>query len=129
MSAVLLPHTQAGEIDWAGTEAHIARTYEAGLTPGVNMDTGYVQLLDEPTKHRVLDVAREVTGGAFAAGAFVADEAGASVDLAAYHRAVADIADRGGTPVIFPSHGLNGGSEEDWVAALATIGGETDRFL
>ena len=45
MSAVLLPYTADGEIDWAAVEAHIARTAEAGLTPAVNMDTGYVQLL------------------------------------------------------------------------------------
>ncbi len=45
MSAVLLPFTADGEIDWDATEAHIDRTVEAGLTPAVNMDTGYVQLL------------------------------------------------------------------------------------
>ena len=46
MSAVLLPYTAAGAIDWADVEAHVARTAAAGLTPAVNMDTGYVQLLD-----------------------------------------------------------------------------------
>ena len=45
MSAVLLPYTVDGEIDWPNVEAHIARTHDAGLTPAVNMDTGYVQLL------------------------------------------------------------------------------------
>jgi dihydrodipicolinate synthase/N-acetylneuraminate lyase len=129
MSAVLLPHTAEGEIDWAATEAHIGRTHDAGLTPGVNMDTGYVQLLDTPTKLRVLDLARQVTAGNFAAGAFVADEPGATFDLSAYQVAVDDITQRGGTPVIFPSHGLNGGTEGEWIDALAAIGAGTDRFL
>ncbi|MDG2026938.1 MAG: dihydrodipicolinate synthase family protein [Acidimicrobiales bacterium] len=129
MSAVLLPHTQAGEIDWAATEAHIARTHDVGLIPGVNMDTGYVQLLDHASKLRVLDLAAQVTGGSFAAGAFVADEDGDRVDIAAYVEAATDIASRGGTPVIFPSHGLNRGTEDDWIAALTSIGAELDRFL
>ena len=74
-------------------------------------------------------MARDVTGGAFSAGAFVADDEGDPFDLAAYVAAATDIADRGGTPVIFPSHGLNGGSEGQWIEALAGIGGEVDRFL
>lgn len=129
MSAVLLPHTAAGEIDWDATAAHIARTHEAGLTPGVNMDTGYVQLLDRPTVERVLDLAAEITGGRFAAGAFVADAEGDDFDLAAYVDAATAIADRGGTPVIFPSHGLNAGEESQWIDSLAAIGAELDRFL
>ena len=129
MSAVLLPHTGDGDIDWAATEAHIARTHQAGLTPGVNMDTGYVQLLDGATKLRILDLARDVTGGRFAAGAFVADGEGDRFDLGAHVDAATAIAERGGLPVIFPSHGLNAGSEGDWIEALAAIGGELDRFL
>jgi len=129
MSAVLLPYTAAGDIDWSATEAHIARTHDAGLVPGVNMDTGYVQLLDAETKIRVLDLAQQVTGGNFAAGAFVADRAGDSVDVEAYVSAATDIASRGGIPVIFPSHGLNAGTEGEWIEALAAIGSELDQFL
>ena len=47
MSAVLLPHTAVGAIDWPAVAAHVERTVDAGLTPAVNMDTGYVQLLSE----------------------------------------------------------------------------------
>jgi dihydrodipicolinate synthase/N-acetylneuraminate lyase len=129
MSAVLLPYTSDGEIDWSATEAHIARTHDAGLVPGVNMDTGYVQLLDSETKLRVLDLAQQVTGGNFAAGAFVADSEGDPLDLGGYVAAAADIAERGGTPVVFPSHGLNSGTEGEWIDALAGIGAELDEFL
>src|SRR6185312_14669636 len=48
MSAILLPFTESGEIDWPGFTAHAERTAAAGLTPAVNMDTGFGNLLDEP---------------------------------------------------------------------------------
>ena len=63
MSAVLLPVTPDGEIDWSAAEAHIARTVDAGLTPAVNMDTGYVQLLTDAQKTEVLDRATTLTAG------------------------------------------------------------------
>ncbi len=129
MSAVLLPHTADGDIDLVATEAHIARTHDAGLVPGVNMDTGYVQLLDDATKRQVLDLAAGATDGRFVAGAFVADSPGDRFDLEAYLSACGDIAERGGTPVIFPSHGLNSGSETEWIDALAAIAERVDRFL
>jgi dihydrodipicolinate synthase/N-acetylneuraminate lyase len=129
MSAVLVPHTAEGAIDWPAVEAHVARTCAAGLTPAVNMDTGYVQLLTDDDRRRVLDVARSVTDGAFVAGAYVADGPGAGFDAPAYARAAAEVAERGGTPVVFPSHGLNGLDDEGWVAALELIGAGLDRFI
>src|SRR3954468_6892793 len=89
MSAVLLPYTVDGDIDWASFEAHVARTHGAGLTPAVNMDTGYVQLLEPGDRERVLDLAATVTGGDFVAGAYLADENGAPFDLDG-HLAAAD---------------------------------------
>ena len=129
MSAVLLPYTPAGDIDWIATEAHVARTAAAGLTPAVNMDTGYVQLLGEDDKRRVLDVTAELTGGDFVAGAFVSDEPGAGFHLAGYQRACEAIAERGGVPVVFPSHGLNALDDDGWVDALDRIGEQIDRFI
>ncbi len=52
MSAILLPFLPDGTIDWAAFEAHVVRTADAGLVPAVNMDTGYVQLLDDADGHR-----------------------------------------------------------------------------
>ena len=129
MSAVLLPYGADGEIDWPAVEAHVVRTAEAGLTPAVNMDTGYVQLLGEADKAKVLDLTAQVTGGDFVAGAYVADREGDRFDLPAYVAAATAIAERGGTPVVFPSHGLNCLEEERWVAALAGFGQEVDRFI
>ncbi|MEL7207412.1 MAG: dihydrodipicolinate synthase family protein, partial [Actinomycetota bacterium] len=129
MSAVLLPHTAAGEIDWPAFEAHVQRTAEAGLTPAVNMDTGYVQLLDAAARTEVLDRTRELVGGAFVAGAFVADAEGDPFDPDAYRSAAEAIEERGGTPVVFPSHGLNALSDDAWVAALAEVATGLDRFI
>jgi dihydrodipicolinate synthase/N-acetylneuraminate lyase len=129
MSAVLLPFTTVGEIDWDAAEAHIARTLGAGLTPAVNMDTGYVQLLDERQQLAVLDRTAALAGGDFVAGAYVRDEPGADFDLDGYLRAGDTIAARGGTPVIFPSYGLNSLDDDGWVAALTAIGMRIDRFI
>ncbi len=129
MSAVLVPFTTDGEIDWHAVEAHIARTHEVGLTPAVNMDTGYVQLLNEVDKEHVLDLAATVTGGAFVAGAYVPDTTGAPLDLDAYRRASDAITRRGGTPVIFPSHGLNELDDDGWVDAHRAIATHIDRFI
>ena len=129
MSAVLLPHTLDGQIDWAATEAHVARTHAAGLTPAVNMDTGYVQLLVPAEKLRVLELTQRITGGEFVAGAYVLDDEADVFDADAYVAAATQVADHGGIPIIFPSHGLNALGDEPWVEALAAIGARLDRFI
>ena len=129
MSAILLPLTADGALDRAALEAHIARTAAAGLTPAVNMDTGYVQLLDRATQDEILDLAGQAAPDGFVAGAFVADAPGDPFDEAAYAEAMDAIARRGGTPVIFPSHGLNGLDPDDWVAGLERLGATVDRFI
>ena len=129
MSAVLLPFTADGGIDWPAVEAHVGRTVAAGLTPAVNMDTGYVQLLDDADKQHVLDLAANATGGNFVAGAYVADGPHDSFDFDAYAAATAAVTARGGTPVVFPSHGLNALEEGEWIGALAAIGATVDRFI
>ena len=129
MAAVLLPWIDGAGPDWPAFEAHVARTAAAGLVPAVNMDTGYVQLLAPADVDRALDIAASVTGGRFVAGAFVADQAGDGFDLGRHAATAAEVAARGGTPVVFPSHGLNGLDDAGWVAALAAVGAELDRFV
>jgi hypothetical protein len=93
------------------------------------MDTGYVQLLDETTRTKILDVCRSISGPDFVAGAFVADQPGDRLDLAAYVRAAGAVAERGGIPIVFPSNALSELPEDRWVGALADIGSEVGRFL
>ncbi|WP_241432179.1 dihydrodipicolinate synthase family protein [Ilumatobacter nonamiensis] len=129
MSAILLPFLTDGSIDWAAFEAHVSRTSDAGLTPAVNMDTGYVQLLDDDTIVRVLDATSSLTGGNFVAGAFVADEPGSPFDPGALARSARAISERGGTPVVFPSNGLSSLASEEWIGAHAALGAEVGSFI
>jgi len=128
MSAVLLPHTAGGAVDWDGLAAHVARTAGAGLTPAVNMDTGFVQILDEATRDRVLEVAAANSDG-FVAGAHLDDRAGDRFDLEGYRRQIDRIVARGGLPMVFPTHGLTALDGEGWVDAHATLAKQCDRFL
>src|SRR4029079_15579365 len=79
---------------------------------------------------RVLEVAEAQRGPTgFVAGAFVADEPGSAFDLDAYLRAMESIAAPGGTPVVFPSYGLNALGGAEWVAAHEAFGRRFDRFI
>jgi dihydrodipicolinate synthase/N-acetylneuraminate lyase len=133
ISAVLLPVTADGAIDWDGFAAHVARTVAAGIVPAVNMDTGYVHCLDGATRRRVLEMAREVIGPAFAgdlvAGACVVDEAGAPFDERGYLAECEPILAAGATPVLFPSHGLNAGSEVDTVTRTGSLAARLPSFI
>ena len=130
ISAILLPFDSGGEVDWPSFEAHVQRTAAAGLTPAVNMDTGYVNLLDEATRLAVLERTRRTLAGApFVAGAFVKDSTGSRFDLAAYSRQIDAIQTHGGTPVIFQSFGLVKQSDEDVERAYRQIGERCDRFI
>jgi dihydrodipicolinate synthase/N-acetylneuraminate lyase len=129
LSAILLPFGADGAIDWPAFRAHIERTAAAGLTPAVNMDTGYVNLLDDATRLRVLDETQAVAGSRFVAGAFVADRPGDAFDRDAYLRQIEPIARRGGTPVIFQSYGLTGQDGDGVVAAYGEIGRRGGPFI
>ncbi len=129
-SAILLPFEPGGAVDWAAFAAHARRTAEAGLTPAVNMDTGYVNLLEDDLRDEVLRRTREALGGGpFLAGAFVADRPGDAFDRDAYLRRIESIAGFGGTPVVFQSHGLTSLDDDALVDAYAEIGRHCDRFL
>lgn len=140
-AAVLLPHLDEATIDWESFRVLLERTLAAGLTPAVNMDTGFVQLLDAATRARVLATTADVVAdhgaardsdlGAdpFLAGAFIADSPGDPFDLAAYVEAALEVRSAGGTPVVFPSYGLNGLEAEEWVDAHRGIAAEVDRFV
>ena len=112
MSAVLLPLTDDRDPDWPAFDAHVSRTAEAGLTPAVNMDTGYVHLLDTAAQQQVLDRTTELTNGRFVAGAL--DVAGA-----------VDVRERGGIPVLVPNDRLS----SDVVAAYREVGERVDQFI
>ncbi len=130
MSAILLPFRSDLSIDWDAFAAHVARTHAAGIAPAVNMDTGYVQLIDDATRRQALAIARETVGsGEIVAGACVADAAGAAFDEGAYGRQLDMIAAAGGIPVIFPSFGLTTGSDADFIARVRRLAARVERFI
>ena len=129
MSAVLLPFDDAGAIDWNTFARQIERTVEAGLRPALNMDTGYVQLLDAAERTRVLEIARANADGSFVAGAEVSDAAGATFDADRYKREIERVEAHGGLPIVFPSHGMGDLSAQEWVAAHRGFARDCDAFL
>ena len=131
MSAILLPYTPDCRIDWDAFAAHVARTAAAGITPAVNMDTGYVQLIDDATRRQALTIARETLGprGEMVAGACVVDAPAAAFDEAGYGRQFDMIAAAGAIPVIFPSHGLTAGTDADFVGRIERLGTRVERFI
>jgi dihydrodipicolinate synthase/N-acetylneuraminate lyase len=130
ISAILLPFTDTGDIDWQGFTAHCARTSESGLIPAVNMDTGFGNLLTFEERIAVLDATRSVLGGRpFAAGVFVGDAPGAKFDREGYLRSLQTVLERGGIPVIFQSYGLTSLHDTDLIAAYEEIGKFCDNFI
>jgi hypothetical protein len=108
----------------------VRQTVNVGLIAAVNMDTGYVQLIDDDTRARVLRIAAEhAAASGFVAGAFVTDQPGAQFNADAHLAAMDLVVAAGGTPVVFPSHGLNALNEQEWVAAHEAFGKRFDRFI
>lgn len=123
MSAILLPLQEDASIDWASWEQHVMRTVEAGLTPAVNMDTGFASLISPAQRQEVLRRTSQLLAGRpFIGGAYVADRQGATFQLDAYHHAIHEIQSCGGTPIIFPSYGLTGQSSSELIASFQAIG-------
>jgi dihydrodipicolinate synthase/N-acetylneuraminate lyase len=130
VSAILLPFGADGVVDWESFDAHVARTADAGLTPAVNMDTGYVHLLDDALRGEVLDRTRGVLDGrSFVAGAFVGDKPGAAFDPDSYFRQLDSVCDHGGVPVVFQSYGLTSLPDDRLIEAYADLGRRCDRFI
>jgi dihydrodipicolinate synthase/N-acetylneuraminate lyase len=130
ISAILLPFTEDSAIDWDSFCAHAARTADAGIAPAVNMDTGYVNFLDDATRSEVLARTQEtLEGKPFVAGAFVPDRPGDPWNLAAYQRQIELIQHYGGTPVIFQSYGLTQQPGEQIVAAYAALARTAPKFI
>lgn len=130
VSAILLPFDERGCVDWEGFSAHVARTAESGLIPAVNMDTGYVNLIDNRTRAEVLKHARQALGGKqFVAGAFVDDTPRSRWDPDKYREQIELINESGGIPVIFQSYGLINQEETDIIASYEQLAQECDDFI
>jgi dihydrodipicolinate synthase/N-acetylneuraminate lyase len=101
-SAVLLPFTRDGKPDYDEFLQHLVRTAKAGITPAVNMDTGFGPQLTPAQRVEVLKLSRKALGtGPLIAGAGAFGET--------YEQAVKSILDAGATPIIFQSDAFASG--------------------
>ncbi len=120
ISAVLLPFGLDDRPDWENFRRLLDSTWAAGLSPAVNMDTGYVNLLDATERRQVLEETRAVARGRrFVAGAFIEEETGDPA--AAYRRAVDQIRSHEGTPILFQCSALGRNSEADVLGVYASV--------
>ncbi|QDT69001.1 hypothetical protein MalM25_19270 [Planctomycetes bacterium MalM25] len=130
ITAVLLPFGSDHRVDWDALRGLLERTVAAGLTPAVNMDTGYGNLIDKATRRGVLRVTQQiVSGGSFVAGTFVLDGPDDPFALDAYASLIDEIVSTGGTPVICQSYGLAHRGDEEVIASYAQIATRCDRFI
>ena len=128
ISAVLLPYLADDRPDWESFRSLLDRTWAAGLTPAVNMDTGYVNLLSSAERARVLAETAEVGGGrSFVAGAFIEGAVGDPVPL--YLDEVGAIRAAGGTPILFQCSALASLSEDGILKVYAGVAAEGGPML
>lgn len=128
ISAVLLPFRPDGAVDLESYSLLVERTWAAGLTPAVNMDTGYTNLLTPVERQEILGLVGSLARGRrFVAGAFIEGEEGDPGRL--YRREAAAIACSGGTPILFPCSGVKNLPGRELVDVFRGVGAECDEFL
>jgi dihydrodipicolinate synthase/N-acetylneuraminate lyase len=117
IAAALLPYEVDGKVAVEAFENHLAATHRAGLMNAVNMDTGYVNYLDDGEKQDVLRWTREALGKGvpFVAGAYIENQSGDVVTL--YRRQIEPIVRAGGIPILFQTARLHGASPKEKAAA------------
>ncbi len=129
ISAILLPLLDTHQVDWQGFDDHVQRTFDAGLAPAINMDTGYANLISPETRREALARTQAIAQGrGFVSGSFVSDQPGDSLDADAYRVGIDEIQEHGGTPILFQSFGLAHGDDDSIVAGYETLAKSCDRF-
>ncbi len=103
IAATLLPYEANGRVAVEAFQNHLKATHRAGLLNAVNMDTGYVNFLNESEKRDVLGWTREALGKnvPFVAGAYVEGQDGDLIHL--YRHELDIITSLGAIPIIFPT--------------------------
>src|SRR5713101_7008541 len=108
IAAALLPFEQDGKVAVEAFQRHLVDTHRVELMNAVNMDTGYVNYLDDAEKHDVLRWTRDALGKGvpFVAGAYIEGQTGDVVAL--YRRQMDAIVSYGATPILFQTSRLHG---------------------
>jgi 4-hydroxy-tetrahydrodipicolinate synthase len=121
IAAALLPFETDGRIAVAAFQNHLRATQRAGLMNAVNMDTGYVNYLNETEKLDVLRWTREALGKdvPFVAGAYIEGQQGDIVAL--YRKQMGAIVVHGGIPIVFQTSRLHRKSAAQKAAAYEAV--------
>jgi len=121
IAAALLPFEADGRIAVEAFQNHLRATHSAGLMNAVNMDTGYVNYLNETEKVDVLRWTREALGkdAPFVGGAYIEGEAGDVVAL--YRKQMDVIVAHGGIPILFQSSRLHGKAAAEKAAIYQAV--------
>jgi len=128
ISAILLPFNKDCTPDYDAFLAHVDRTYTAGLTPAINMDTGYVNLLTSAERLKILDLMPAAANGRrFVAGAFIEGQSGDLISL--YTRETDAIQQRGGTPILFQSTALTSLSDDELIEPYRQVAANCDSLI
>jgi dihydrodipicolinate synthase/N-acetylneuraminate lyase len=111
IAAALLPYEADGRIAVDAFAKQLTSTHQAGLMNAVNMDTGYVNYLDDFEKQEVLNWTRQALGQGipFVAGAYIEHQAGDDV-VTLYRRQIDTILRFDGIPILFQTARLRGKS-------------------
>jgi dihydrodipicolinate synthase/N-acetylneuraminate lyase len=128
ISAVLLPWTPTEKIDFDSYQRGLERTWKSGLTPAINMDTGYANLLSPQQRTEVLLMVAQLSEGRpFVAGAFVEDLQGEVVRN--YIDLCVVIQEAGGVPILFQSTRLTQLPSDKLVDAYRKVAKECNQLL
>ena len=121
IAAALLPYLAEAKVAVEAFQKHLQATQRAGLMNAVNMDTGYVNYLNESEKKEVLRWTREALGKdiPFVAGAYIEGQSG---DIVALYREQMDaIVECGGIPILFQTSQLHGKPAKEKAAIYQAV--------
>ncbi len=112
ISALLLPYTSEGRPDLDAHSNLVEQTFAAGLTPAVNMDTGFVNLLTREERSRVLGARRRRPPGSQGSSRARSSKARRARRWRSTGARSRRIRAAGATPILFPSSALAGLDED-----------------
>jgi len=121
IAAALLPFKADGRIGVEAFASHLQATHRAGLMNAVNMDTGYVNYLNDSEKGDVLRWTREALGKdvQFVGGAYIEGQTGDIVEL--YRKQMDAIVAFGGIPILFQTSRLHGKPSAEKASTYAAM--------
>ena len=128
ISAVLLPIDDRGQPDLDSFATLARRTFDAGISPAINMDTGYANLISDETRREILSLTRDLAAGRrFIAGAYVQGKPGDTMEH--YRRQIEEITSFNGIPIVFQSDHVKALDSRGVIDFYREIGRMTPSFI